>query len=415
MISLGYADASDNYTVNHGANLNITAHTECRKVTNGSATNASVYVPTQTSPEWQSFYTNPPTGITVGPCATSWEQIETHRHSCGITTEGVLKCWGYNQYGEGGNDTSGNQLLKPTPVYGGGTWINIDIGQNTACGIKDDGTAWCWGRNNNGQLGNGNTTNQDRPVRVSGSGTWIDIAAGTGFSCGIKTGGTAWCWGSDLYGNLGNNTSLTNSLTPVQVSGTGWTQIEADSMFACGIKSAGTAWCWGYGNYGQIGNGTTKVENPVPAQVSGTGTWTSISVGSSFACGVKSGGTGWCWGLGDKGRLGNGSDANRSTPVQVSGSWKRIDAGSAYACGIRTNDTAWCWGENENGELGIGSTAGPKMTPVAVGGGGTWKSIKGGLVTCGIKSDNIGYCWGYGGWLGTGDTVQRESPRQLAE
>lgn len=415
IISIGYANASDNYTVNHGAHSNITAFSECRKVTNNSATNAHVYVPTQTDPEWESFYTRPPAGVTIGACATLWKKIETHRHTCGITADDTLECWGYNEYGETGNNTSGTQLLRPTPIYGGGTWIDVDIGQSQTCGIKSDGSAWCWGRNQVGQLGNGNTTNQDIPVRVSGTGTWIDISAGTGFSCGIKTGGTAWCWGSDAYGNLGNNSSLTDSSVPVQVSGTGWTQIEADSMFACGIKSGGTAWCWGYGNYGQMGNGTNNVSNPIPVQVSGTGTWTSISVGSSFTCGVKSGGTGWCWGLGGSGRLGTGNTTNRNTPGQVSGAWKKIEAGSAYACGIKTNNTAWCWGENENGELGIGSVVDPQMTPVAVSGGGTWKSIVAGLVSCGIKSTDIGYCWSRGGWLGAGDTVQRTSPTQLAE
>jgi alpha-tubulin suppressor-like RCC1 family protein len=132
-------------------------------------------------------------------------------------------------------------------------------GYNHNCAIKTDGSAWCWGRNSNGQLGDGTTTSQTTPVAVSGLASGVTrIAAGFLHTCAGRTDGSVWCWGWNFYGQVGDGTN-TERATPVAVSGlaSGVTQIAAGGSQSCAIRSNGSALCWGLNGSGQLGDGTT--------------------------------------------------------------------------------------------------------------------------------------------------------------
>jgi alpha-tubulin suppressor-like RCC1 family protein len=132
------------------------------------------------------------------------------------------------------------------------------------------GTAWCWGHNSDAELGDGTTTDSSTPVQVGTATNWTTISAAAGgyHSCGVRGDGTAWCWGQNSGGELGDGTT-TDSSTPVQVgTATNWTTISAAVAISCGVRSDGTAWCWGNNAFGQLGDGTTTTR-VTPTQVVG--------------------------------------------------------------------------------------------------------------------------------------------------
>jgi len=333
-------------------------------------------------------------------------------HSCAIKLDGSAWCWGIGTFGQLGNGAALTQHA-PVRVRDNGPWIKISVSDVHSCGLKADGSLWCWGYDGSGQLGNGATTtaNQTRPVQVSGAGPWADIHSAYYGSCGIKADGSAWCWGEGDDGQLGDG-SATSQTSPIQVSGTGpWVAIAMGvSPHTCGIKSNGSAWCWGRNLSGQLGNGTNTSSN-TPVPVSGGGQWVKITAGNTHSCGIQSDGSAWCWGAGGSGNLGNGTTASTNTPVKVVGDtpWIDISAGNVGSCGIKIDGSAWCWGSDTAGQLGNGATiTANQSSPVLVSGGGIWTSIQASLNrTCGMKIDGSAWCWGVdnNGQLGNGSVI----------
>ena len=426
------AIALDSCPVPTGATYTIDEHSVCRRVTNGHASGQTIMVPTKTADEWSTganaFVNATPAGITLGSCtASATKTFSTGGlHSCGIRSDGTIRCWGSNSYGNLGDGTTTDRLVQ-TPIGGGGTWKSISAGLSYSCGIRTDDTAWCWGNNIYGQLGDGTTTTQIVPTAVIGGGTWKSISAGTFASCGIKSDGTAYCWGRNANGQLGDGTT-TDRLVPTAVSGGGtWILISTppsvgfgDFDYSCGIKSNGAAYCWGYNYYGNLGDGTTT-DRLVPTAVSGGGTWSTISAAASHTCGIMSDSTVRCWGDNTNGGLGDGTTTNRLVPTTLSGggTWLKISAGYLFTCGLLSDSTARCWGRNYVGQLGDGTTT-DRLVPTTLSGGGSWMDITtdAGLFStaCGIKSDLTARCWGknYFGQLGDGTTTDRLVPTALS-
>ena len=190
------------------------------------------------------------------------------------------------------------------------------------CLVRGEGSVWCWGLNDKGQLGNNTTDDSLVPVQVKGAGGVgllsgaVSVAAGLKHACVAKSDGSVWCWGLNDKGQLGNNTT-NDSLVPVQVKGAsgvgtlgGVVALTAGESFSCAVKSDGSVWCWGRNDKGQLGNNTTK-DSLVPVQVKGAGGVgllsgvCRIAAGLKHACVAKSDGSVWCWGLNDKGQLGD--------------------------------------------------------------------------------------------------------------
>lgn len=384
-----------------------------------------------------------------------WNTIESgNAHSCAIRKNNSMYCWGTNSEGVAGNNTTSPQTT-PGIVGTAGTstlftnWVKVAPGIASVCGIRSDGTAWCWGDQTNGRLGNGVTSgNQLVPSQLGTVGTstiftdWQYLSAGLGVSCGIRANGTAWCWGNQNNGKLGNGvTTNADQSTPVQV-GTGgtvytdWLQVTTQYGSICGVRQNGEAWCWGVGSSGEMGNGTTTSANGYPVKVGTVGTstvftdWKKVSSGSNFACGLRSSGTIYCWGTSATGELGDGNaTGTQTTPVLVGTvgtgtnftDWVDLSAGVSHSCGVRSNGTAWCWGNAANGRLGYGSTAATNV-PVQVGTAATgtlftdWVSVSGGTShSCGTRRNGTVWCWGRNQnyQLGNGTTAQSTVPVQI--
>ncbi|QQG35813.1 MAG: DUF1566 domain-containing protein [Micavibrio aeruginosavorus] len=364
-------------------------------------------------------------GSIVSPTAVigghTWKAISVAvtGHTCAIKSDDTIRCWGYGSYGQRGDGTTSQAQGTPAPLSGGGTWKKISAGGASTCAIKNDDTAWCWGNNGYGQVGNNQfSTAETAPVAVAGGGSWSDISIASNATCGIKIGGTMNCWGDNTEGVLNYN-ATTSATSPLGVDDMGpWQAISGGSKHSCGIKSDGSLWCWGYNTTGQLGNNSILSSN-IPVPVNGGGIWKAVSPGGNHTCGIKNDDTVWCWGNNGNGQLGDNSTTQRLIPTAINGggSWRKISAGSSHTCGIKSDDTLWCWGYNGQGQLGDNSTT-QRLIPTSVDGGGSWKTVSASTFlyhTCGIKSDDTLWCWGYNsqGQLGDNSTTQRLIPTAI--
>jgi alpha-tubulin suppressor-like RCC1 family protein len=181
-------------------------------------------------------------------------------HTCAFKTDGTLYCWGYNQYGAVGDGSTVNQPSPLQVLPLGATVVEAKAGQYHSCARKSDGTMWCWGYNATGALGDGTLVSpRFVPVQAVALGATVaGISAGFFHGCARKTDGTLWCWGTNNNGQLGDGT-LVDKPSPIQVAalGTSVGQVAAANDGTCARKTDGTLWCWGWGIYGRIGDGTT--------------------------------------------------------------------------------------------------------------------------------------------------------------
>jgi alpha-tubulin suppressor-like RCC1 family protein len=212
--------------------------------------------------------TNPST-IPVQVTGQGWSQVSTnYLHSCAVKTDGTLWCWGLNANLEAG--TTSQFPWSPVQVSGT-TWKQVTTGLYHTCAIKTDGTLWCWGGNLSGQLGNASiaplpTSQTSDPLQVAGT-TWQSVSAGQSHTCAIMLDGTLWCWGSNDSGQLGDNT-LDSKSTPVAVvtSGQTWAMVAAGVTHTCALATGGSLWCWGDNSAGQLGIGSNQPRE-IPTRV----------------------------------------------------------------------------------------------------------------------------------------------------
>jgi alpha-tubulin suppressor-like RCC1 family protein len=338
---------------------------------NDSTTNSSVPVAVDTL------------GVLAGKYLTAISA--GYMHSC-VVADGRAYCWGYNGSGALGNTTTTSSLV-PVAVDTGGvlnrkTVTAITAGVGHTC-VVADGEAYCWGRNDSGELGNNNSIDSPVPVAVDRSGvlngtTVTAISAGLQHTCAVADG-EAYCWGRNDSGELGNSGS-TGSPVPAAVSTSGVlngktvTAMSAGDYHSCAVAD-GRAYCWGANGYGELGD-SGSTDSPVPVAVDRSGvlngrTVTAISAGLQHTCAVADG-RAYCWGANYYGLLGNNSIDVSQIPVAVDTggvlNGKTVTAISTgfyyHTCAVAEGG-AYCWGLNESGQLGNNSTTDSKI-PVAV-------------------------------------------------
>ena len=355
-----------------------------------------------------------PNAQRVGGSLTFRSITRAYENTCGIDTNGIAYCWGTNENGQLGNgqiDTTTEPggdhapAMSDTPVrvLGGQSFSAVEAGIAKTCGLATDGRAWCWGTNDGGDLGDGSSRIQNRPVLVAGSHHFSGISAGDQ-SCGLESNGSAWCWGMGesrpvlVPGGLHFRTVVTNgevcgvasdSLaycwskpgdTPTVVSSYHFVSFTAG--YRCGLLADGSARCWSQGTTGAPAGGTHPP-------------FTRLTAGGA-ACGLGTDSVAVCWST---------YSPDVASRLSLSEKLVTIAGGGSKTCGLTTSGTAWCWEYDNNARAIINVAQAP--------GSNHYVEISThGEVTCGITSSGAAYCWGFNnsGQLGNGTTTDSQTP-----
>jgi hypothetical protein len=344
--------------------------------------------------------------IDGGPDSTGTTEIRTFRP----VTETMIT----------GYDSLGRPIWSSPQDKTPHRFNSLTAAASHTCAIDRTGTAWCWGANNHGQLGDGTTTDRSAPVQVKTAAKFTSLAAGgADTTCGLATDGHAWCWGANTDGQVGTGPAEMGKdvLEPAAVSdGHAFASLHLGPKSACGIDTDKKTWCWG----ANPGNGTPD-PSPQPVEVAGSHQFTALSMDATTTCATDTESKGWCWASTATGRTGVDPAPAPGIPTEITGgrTYKLIQvapqtdpATTSFACAIDTVSDAWCWGENAHGQLGDGSTT-ASLVPVKVAGGHKLGSLAltAGSV-CALDDTSHLMCWGENthGQLGDGTTTDAKSP-----
>lgn len=354
------------------------------------------------------------------------------RYAAGVFLAMATACGG----GGGGNGLPKDYV---TPVLVSDTlrFVALDTSQWHTCGVALDGSTWCWGADDYGELGVPGAsvgtcdipnialvpcTGTPQLVRGAPVFTSLSSSLGANHTCGLSTSGAAWCWGFGLGGQLGDGRRV-DSVQPVAVAGAlsfAMLRSSTSGLANCALTPSNEGWCWGSGR-DLFGDGVAGAPGAwVPVRVDWGHTFVVIDLGELHACGLTASGEAWCWGSNWYGQLGVGSAGGSgglkesTVPLQIVGGhiFRHIATGSDHSCALDGTGVAWCWGSS----LALGSAPsapGYFGTPQRVAGGHLFASIASGqLHTCGLTANGEAWCWGqnYGGELGDGTHSPANAP-----
>ncbi len=297
--------------------------------------------------------------------------------ACALLGTGHVDCWGNNEYGELGDGTT---LSSSTPVEvtGISDAIAVSTGEYTSCALLSTGKVDCWGWNDDGQLGDGTTENSSTPVPVSELTDVIAIDASNRTPCAIISGGELKCWGSnsqellDYHINyLRESQSESHSSTPLTMPVSGVKAVTDGAEQICALEESDDVYCWGNTLVGTLNNGIYSGHGTQLTPWEEASGMTTLSGGSFDDCGIVSGGV-KCWGDDEFGQLGDGvitsnEGEGSQTPVAASGISGAIAVSAGYTsgCALLSDGDIDCWGWGEDGDLGDGSEeASATPTPV---------------------------------------------------
>lgn len=333
-------------------------------------------------------------GVLEGKTVT--DVFSAEFHNCALA-EGKVYCWGYNNRGQLGNNTTTDSAV---PVQVGGALSGKAVTAiggtgDTSCAIAE-GKIYCWGNNQYSTVGVGSTGGYyDEPQLVAIGGTsglpasYVATKLATSGSrsrtmCAIADD-QAWCWGRGGSGSIGNDASSDQSRPTrvfqqagillnkkvVAISQDGFND-STRRAHVCAVATnsdgtGGKAYCWGENNYGQLGiNSTSDQDRPVAVRANVgdqlyNKTVTDVSVGLSHSCVIADGDV-YCWGLNSDGQIGDNTNNNRQLPTAVvkltdgllGKTISMIGGGSNRSCVVADAKT-YCWGRNSEGQIGDGT------------------------------------------------------------
>ncbi len=344
--------------------------------------------------------------ILTAKYTSNWAKIAIGQyHSAIINQNGAAYLWGLNANGQlGNNSTATARTPDLNPI---GSWTALALGDIHTVGLKSDGSLWAWGGNGWGQLGDGTVASRSSPVQI-GTSSWSAVAAGFSHTLAVRADGALFAWGHNTTGQLGDSTS-TNKSSPVQIGTSSWTAVAAGASYAAALRTDGALFAWGLNIYGQLGDGTI-VNKSSPVKI-GTSSWTAVAAGASHAVALRTDGALFTWGS-NLGQLGDSTILNRSSPVQIgTSSWTAIAAGISHTVALRTDSALFTWGGNGSSQLGDGTTVN-KSSPVQIG-TSSWTAVAaGGARTFVLRVDSAIYGFGQQsyGELGDNSTATRTTP-----
>jgi alpha-tubulin suppressor-like RCC1 family protein len=321
-----------------------------------------------------------------GAAACSFTQLAASRsHACGVLESGHVVCWGFNAEGQVGNGETASQPVAPTVVEGLDSIVDVAVGLDHTCALSADGSVYCWGSNEEGQLGDDSFVSSPFPVGVVGLTNAAALSAGGLHTCAVTSDESSrvLCWGlNDRYQIGVTGGEQIRVPTEVQKSGTairGYTDVASGIQHNCAMSPLGggsghTIICWGDGQMGQQGNGRTNIQRSAPIEsvrqksndneirdfVAG-----SLAAGQNSTCAIRQGGSVWCWGDGSAGHFGSEALAESqyaAVEYQGLGDAQRIWHELFHVCAERASGRVACWGEN--GQFAFDDEAKVHLNPV---------------------------------------------------
>jgi alpha-tubulin suppressor-like RCC1 family protein len=348
-------------------------------------------------------------------------------HTCAVRPDGTVACWGKNSQGQLGDGTQMDHWM-PQSVQGISGAVEIASGNDYSCVRLSDGTVRCWGNNDSGQLGDGTKGGtRSTPVRVSGLTGVRTLALGAVHSCAGLSDSTAKCWGANQSGQLGTGTTDASAV-PVSVIGvSGVVELAAGKepffSFTCARLADHTVKCWGHNIGGVIGPACPTFTCPSPLPLEGLRGASAIGASEQHACAIVEGGTPVCWGLYFRANF----PFKGFVPVEgISGAVEHA-VGIMDACALLSTGGVSCWGSNSDGEFGDGTTYRTAFTeyipgltygkPSVVSGlANAVEVAAGGHHMCARTADGHLVCWGLNasGQLGNPSTANALTPVRVA-
>ncbi len=321
--------------------------------------------------------------------------------TCAIDDLGALFCWGrFHDSGDAGGEQGDPVTGIAAPRFPAFAWREVAVTAAHACGIRDDGTLWCWGRNCAGQLGDGTFESSSEPRQVGTQTDWVRVATGGGHSCAIDVDGSLACWGGIDLGQTDCSSTPSEPLT--RIPGV-WKQVSSGFYSTHALRRDGTLWRWNdyridedpltpheaphqvgttkwrsiasglSGVYGVRDDGTlafVEFDTADEVQLGADDDWSDTIAARDHGCGLKLDGSLWCWGRNDMGQLGTGVPSEDFEPPEQIGTilgWTAVSAGFASSCGVYDGQV-YCWGTNDEGAMGIGMPYDHEVrTPTQIG------------------------------------------------
>ncbi|MFO0558847.1 MAG: hypothetical protein U0269_12590 [Polyangiales bacterium] len=331
-------------------------------------------------------------------------------HSCMID-RGALFCWGANNDGALGTGDSADRT-RATAVSPSVRWLAVAAADSSTCAIDASRAVWCWGANGSGQLASNDTVPRASASLVQGL---CDVRALSGtfeHYCAIDGQSRLWCWGRNDEGQLGQMDSYPgrNALAPVRVGpALRWRAVATGQGHTCGIAEPATLYCWGRNTGGQLGLGPmSPIQLRAPQRVEGFDDWSKLSLGQDSACAIRANGELFCWGE-------DGQSAMTATrvPTRIGalGDWTDVSVSTFSVCATHASEALSCWGRNDEGQLGLGDTAArAEPTTVAALSAATALGV-GRFHSCVLDGARRAFCTGENnrGQLAVGDTARRSS------
>ena len=305
-----------------------------------------------------------------------------------------LLAWGKNRDGQLGDGTTSNAKL-PIPVAS--NVVAGAAGVSHSLFVTQDGTLWAMGTNKYGQLGNGTFTSTYQPIYVASN--VVAVAAGAAHSVYVKTDGTLWAMGADFDGQLGDGT-YNNTNRPTSVA-SNVVAVAAGYYYSLFVKTDGTLWTVGYNSYGQLGNGTSITYTNRPINVASN--VVAVAAGYAHSLFMKTDGTLWGMGYNNLGQLGNGTSfTSTNRPINLASNVVAMVAGDSHSLFVKTDGTLWALGDKTNIAVLVASNV------VAEAGGSGYSLF--------TKADGTTWASGYNafGQLGVGTTNNAISPIKVS-
>lgn len=356
-------------------------------------------------------------------------------HTCALLNEGTVRCWGHGisgQLGYGNTDSVGD---NETPFSQGAIpltekVVQLATGGAHTCALTSGGFVRCWGNNQYGQLGYGNTNRigDDEPVSSVGhvnlGARTVRITAGSNHTCALLNTGRVRCWGYNNFGQLGygHTNNLGDDEEPssldVQV-GAPVQDLVAGHSHTCALLFSGKVRCWGSNGSSQLGHGASSGnigdnEHPDSAGDMNLGAVAvQLATGANHTCALLDTGGVRCWGYNNFGQIGNNSTSITPSPFEVNlGAGSRalqVAAGDNHTCALLSTGLIKCWGNNAFGQLGYGHATIQYQPPVnhtGLSGIPAYALTTGSNHTCALLTNGRALCWGHGlhGRLGYGNT-----------